>query len=85
LDLKIKQIIVMISSFGSQNETDFGLSVAPQNQRREDGVRHASRSDSLLCPEASRIRISQSDLKTAEGATTGGASGTIMEVVSSTC
>jgi hypothetical protein len=41
---------------------------------------HASRSSSLLGIEASLARISQSDLKTGGGATTGGARDTIAEV-----
>jgi hypothetical protein len=60
----------------------FGLSVAPENQRREVGVRHASRSSSLLGVKASLARVSQSGLKTGGGATTGGARGTIVEVAS---
>jgi hypothetical protein len=60
----------------------FGLSVASQNRRREVGVGHASRSSSLLGVEASLARVSQSDLKTDGGATTGGARGTIAEVAS---
>jgi hypothetical protein len=43
-------------------------------------VGHASRSSSLLLVEASRGRVSQSDLKIGGGATTGGARGTIAEV-----
>jgi hypothetical protein len=43
-------------------------------------VRQASRSSDLLHVEASRARVSQSGLKTSEGATTGGARGTIVEV-----
>jgi hypothetical protein len=58
------------------------LSVAPQNQRREVGVGHASRYSSLLGVEASLARVSQSGLKTSGGAMTGGARGTIAEVVS---
>jgi hypothetical protein len=46
-------------------------------------VGHASRSSGLLHVEASRIRISQSGLKTGGGATAGGAGGTIVEVTSS--
>jgi hypothetical protein len=57
----------------------FGLSVAPQNQRREVGAGHASRSSSLLGVEASLARVSQSGLKTGGGVTTGGARGTIAE------
>jgi hypothetical protein len=60
----------------------FGLSVAPQNRRREVGVVHASRSSSLLRVEASLARISQSALKTGGGATAGGACGTIVKVAS---
>jgi hypothetical protein len=58
----------------------FGLSVAPQNQRRKVGVGHASRSSSLLHVEASLARVSQSGLKTGGGTTRGGARGTIAEV-----
>jgi hypothetical protein len=61
---------------------DFGLSVAPQNRRREVGVGHASRSSSLLGIESSLARVFQSDLKTGGDATTGGACGTITEVAS---
>jgi hypothetical protein len=43
-------------------------------------VRQASRSSSLLVIEASLARVSQSDLKTGGGATTGGARDTITEV-----
>jgi hypothetical protein len=60
----------------------FGLSVAPQNQRREVGEGHTLRSSGLLHVEASLARVSQSGLKTGEDATTGGACGTIVEVVS---
>jgi hypothetical protein len=45
-------------------------------------VGHASRSSGLLHMEASLPRFSQSGLKTDGGATTGGARGTITEVVS---
>jgi hypothetical protein len=58
----------------------FGLSVAPQNRRREVSAGHTSRSSSLLGVEASLARVSQSVIKTGEGATTGGARGTIAEV-----
>jgi hypothetical protein len=67
----------MDSWFGHQNQADFGLSVAPQNQQREVDARHASRSSSLLGVEESLARISQSDLKTGGGATAGGARGTV--------
>jgi hypothetical protein len=45
-------------------------------------VGHASRSSGLLGLEASLARVSQSGLKTREGATSGGARGTIAEVAS---
>jgi hypothetical protein len=61
---------------------DFALSVAPQNQRREVGTGHASRSSGLLRVEASLARVSQSGLKTGGGTTAGGARGTITEVAS---
>jgi hypothetical protein len=80
-DLSLK-ITAMVSCFGPQNQSDFGLSVAPQNRRREVGVGHASRSSSLLGVEASLAMVFQSDLKTGGGATTGGARGTIVEVAS---
>jgi hypothetical protein len=72
----------MVSWFGHQNRVGFGLSVAPQNRRREVGARHASRFSSLLGVEASLARVSQSGLKTGGGATTGGTHGTIAEVAS---
>jgi hypothetical protein len=71
-----------VSWFGSQNQAAFGLSVALQNQWREDGVGHVSRSSILFHLEASRARVSQSGLKTSGGATIGGAHGTITEVTS---
>jgi hypothetical protein len=43
---------------------------------------HASRSSGLLHVKASLTRVSQSGLKTGRCATTGGARGTIVEVVS---
>jgi hypothetical protein len=43
---------------------------------------HASRSGGLLRLEASHARVSQSGLKSGGGATSGGACGTIVEVVS---
>jgi hypothetical protein len=67
---------------GLSLKTDFGLSVAPQNRRREIGMGHASRSSSLLGVKASLTRIFQSGMKTGGGATMGGARGTIAEVVS---
>jgi hypothetical protein len=60
----------------------FGLSVAPQNRRREVDVGHVLRSSGLLDVEASLARVSQSGLKTGGGVTTGGARGTIMKVAS---
>jgi hypothetical protein len=60
----------------------YGLSVAPQNRRREVGTGHALRSSDLIHVEASLVRVSQSGLKTDGGATTGGARGTITEVAS---
>jgi hypothetical protein len=72
----------MIFWFEHQNQADFGLSVAPQNRWREVSAGHALRSNSLLDVEASLARVSQSSLKTAGGATMGGARGTIVEVAS---
>jgi hypothetical protein len=63
-------------------QAGFGLSVAPQNRRKEVGAGHVSRSSSLLGVEASLARVSPSNLKTGGGVTTGGARGTIMEVAS---
>jgi hypothetical protein len=60
----------------------FGLSIAPQNRRREVSVRYTSRSSSLLGMEASQARVSQSGLKTGGDATMGGAHGTIAKVAS---
>jgi hypothetical protein len=71
-----------VSWFGPQNQVGFGLSVAPQNQRWEVGVRHASRSSVLFHVEASMARVSQSGLKTGGSVTAGGARDTIMEVAS---
>jgi hypothetical protein len=80
-DLSLK-ITATVSWVGPQNQAGFGLSVAPQNRRNEVGVRHASRSSSLLGMEASPDRVSQSGLKTGGGATTGGARGTITDIAS---
>jgi hypothetical protein len=80
-DLRLK-ITVTVYWFGPQNQTSFGLSVAPQNQRREVDAGHALRSSGLLDVEASLARVSQSGLKTGGGATTGSARGTITEVAS---
>jgi hypothetical protein len=46
-------------------------------------VGHASRSSVLLRVEASRARVSQSNLKTGGGATVGGTRGTIAKVAAS--
>jgi hypothetical protein len=72
----------MASWFGPQNQADFGLSVAPQNRRREIAVRHASRSNGLLGVKASLARVSQSGLKTGGDVMAGGTRGTITEVTS---
>jgi hypothetical protein len=74
--------VATVSWFGHQNQADFGLSVAPQNQRMEVGAGHTSRSSDLLHVEGSLARVSQSGLKTDGGTTTGGARGTIAEVAS---
>jgi hypothetical protein len=47
-------------------------------------VGHASRSNGLLCVEVSLARVHQSGLETGEGATMGGACGTIAEFASET-
>jgi hypothetical protein len=60
----------------------FGLSFVAQNRQREIGTGYVSRYTSLLDVEASLGRVSQSSRKTDGGATTGGARGTITEVVS---
>jgi hypothetical protein len=73
---------VTVSWFGPQNQVGFGLLVAPQNQWREVGAGHASRSSGLLRVEASLSRVSQSGLKTGGATTTGGARGTITKVAS---
>jgi hypothetical protein len=73
---------MMVSWFWPQNQACFGLSIAPQNQRREVSARHASRYSGLLGVEVSLARVFQSGLKTGGGATTGGARGTITEVAS---
>jgi hypothetical protein len=59
----------------------FGLLVAPQNQRREVGARHASKSSGLLRVKTSLDRVFQSALKTDGGAMVG-ARGIITEVAS---
>jgi hypothetical protein len=80
-DLGLK-ITATVSWFRPQNQAGFGLSVAPQNQRRKVSVGHASRSSGLLHVEASLTRVSQSGLKTGGGAIMGGAHDTIAEVAS---
>jgi hypothetical protein len=42
------KITATVSWFEPQNQVGFGLSVTPQNRRREVGAGHASRSSSLL-------------------------------------
>jgi hypothetical protein len=80
-DLGLK-ITTTVSWFGPQNHVGFGLSVAPQNRRREVDARHKSRSSGLLCVKVSLARVSQSVLKTGGGAMMGGARGTIAKVAS---
>jgi hypothetical protein len=58
------KLVTTVFWFGPQNQVGFGLSVAPQNRRREVGAGHASRSSCLLGLETSLGRVSQSDLKT---------------------
>jgi hypothetical protein len=76
------KIVTTVSWFGPQNQVGFGLSVAPQNQRREVDAGHVSRSSSLLGVEASLARVSQSGLKTDRGTTMSGARDSITEVAS---
>jgi hypothetical protein len=73
---------VTVSWFGPQNQGGFGLSIVPQNRRREVAVGHVLRSSGLVLLEASLARVSQSGLKTGGGAMAGGARGTIAEVAS---
>jgi hypothetical protein len=47
-DLGLK-ITAAVSWVVPQNQADFGLLVAPQNQWSEDGTGHTSRSGGLLC------------------------------------
>jgi hypothetical protein len=65
-----------------QNQTGYGLSVAPQNRWKDDGVGHILRSSGLFHIDASRARVYQSGLKNGGGTTAGGARGTIVEVAS---
>jgi hypothetical protein len=76
------KLVATVSWFGPQNQEGFGLSVAPQNRRREINAEHALRSSGLLYVEASLDRVSQSGLKTGGSAMTGGARDTITEVAS---
>jgi hypothetical protein len=69
-DLGLK-ITATVSWFEPQNQADFGLSVVPQNRRREVGVGHTSRFSGLLRVEASLTSVSQSGLKTSRDATAG--------------
>jgi hypothetical protein len=78
-DLGLK-ITTTVSWFVPQNQAGLGLSVAPQNRRRDDGVGHVSRSGGLLHLKVSRARVSQSCLKTGGGTMVGGARGTITDV-----
>jgi hypothetical protein len=64
-DLCLK-ITAMISWFVPQNKVGDGLSVAPQNQREEDDMGHASRSSGLLHRKVSWARVSQFASKLAE-------------------
>jgi hypothetical protein len=79
-DLGLK-ITTTVSSFVPQNQACFGLSVVPQNRWEGDDVGHALRSSGLLHVEASRARISLSDLKTGGDVMVGGVRGTIVEVM----
>jgi hypothetical protein len=72
----------MVYWFVPQNQAGYGLSVVPQNRREGIGAGHTLRSSGLLHVEASQARVSQSGLKTGEGAAVGGACGNIAEVAS---
>jgi hypothetical protein len=76
------KITATVFWFVPQNQAGFGLSVAPQNRRREVSAGHVLRSSGLLHMEESMARVSPSGLKTGGGATAGGACGTIAEVAS---
>jgi hypothetical protein len=73
---------VTVSCLGPQNQAGYDLSVVPQNRWEGDIMGHLSRSSILLHMEASWDKVSQSDLKTGEDATAGGARGTIVKVAS---
>jgi hypothetical protein len=63
------KITATVSWFGPQIQAGYDLSVAPQNRwKDEDGTGHTSRSSGLLRLEASRVRVSQSGIKTSGGA-----------------
>jgi hypothetical protein len=65
LGLKIN---AKVSWFVPENQTGYGLSVAPQNQwENEDSVGHVSRSSGLLHLKSSQARVFQFDLKTDGG------------------
>jgi hypothetical protein len=51
------------------------------NMTMKTAREHTLKSSGLLCVEASRIKVFQSDLKTGGGARSGGARGTIVKVV----
>jgi hypothetical protein len=73
---------MMVSWFAPQNQVGFGLSVAPQNRRKEVDAGHTLRSSGLLHVKVSLARVSQSGLKIGGGAAAGGARGTITKVAS---
>jgi hypothetical protein len=73
---------VTVFWFESQNQVDFGFSVAPQNRWREVDTGHTSRSSGLLRVEACLAMVFQSGLKTSGCAMADGARGTITEVAS---
>jgi hypothetical protein len=51
------KLVATVSWFGPQNQEGFGLSVAPQNRRREIDAEHALRSSGLLYVEVSLDRV----------------------------
>jgi hypothetical protein len=54
------------SWFSPQNQAGYGLSVAQQNRREGDDVRHASRSSGLLRVDVSQARVPQFTSRLAE-------------------
>jgi hypothetical protein len=49
------------------NQAGYGLSATSQNQRDDkDDVGHTSRSNDLFYVKTNRVKVSQSDIKTAE-------------------